>query len=155
MKEARLEIVQYDTDRIAEASAGLISLFSRYSGIYGTRQWTGSLVYLVRQISEQMPTEFSLSAEGVEVVFTGFKSPSPKVRDGIVLFDAREPRFIIAEKPQEVSPRQRTRIERAASDISAEMKSHYHVRREFPPYTLIFPKQEFAKSAQIFPAKLL
>ena len=152
MKEARLEVVQYDTDRIAKASAALVALFARYSGIYGTNQWLG---HLVKIINEQRPIGFSLNAEGVELVFSGFKNPSPKVRDGIIVFDAREPRFVIEEKPQVVLPRQRTRIERAVSDISNEMNAYYHVRREFPPYTLIFPKQEFARSAQIFPAKLL
>lgn len=155
MKEARLEVVRYDTDRIAEASAAFVSLFVRYSGIYGTEQWAGAVVHLVRIINQQRPIEFSLNAEGVEVTFSGFKNPSPKVRDGIIVFDAKEPRFIVEERPGEVLPRDRTRIEKAASNILAEMNSYYHVRREYPPHSLIFSKQEFAKSAQVFPAKLL
>lgn len=154
-KEVQLEIVNYRTDHIAQVSVALIRDFAEYSGIYGTQQWVGGLVHLLRIIENQQPLGFKLTAEGVELFFSGFHNPIPVIKNENIVFQSREPRFTIRDKAAEVLPRQRTRIGRAISDITEEMRSVYHLRTEPFPCVLIFPKQQFAKEQTIFAATLI
>ncbi len=155
-KEAKLELVTYKTDNIAEATVALISNFAKYSRIYGTREWIGAIVHLLRIIDRQQNIQHALSAEGVEVSFSGFPNPIPTVdKDGNIIFKAREPRFTIRDHWEEISPRQRTRIAMVTSDIAGEMREVYHLETKYPPYTLIFPKELYAKERVVFDAALL
>lgn len=154
-KEARVEFVTYRTDHISEATVALITNFARYSGIYGTKQWVGAIVHLLGIIENQKPQEYFLSAEGIEISFSGFQNPRPGIRENILVYESKEPRFTIEDRWNDILPRQRTRIARVTSDIALEMKDVFHMRVEYPPHTLIFPKQEFAKKRITFNAAIL
>ena len=154
-KEAKVEFVNYRTDDISEATVAFITNLSKYSGIYGTPQWACALVHLLTIIEKQKPQQFSLHAEGIEVSFSGFPNPRPLIREGNLIYEAKEPRFTIEDRWEAILPRQRTRIARATSDIAGEMKDVFHMRIEYPPYALIFPKQKFAKEKVVFNAAIL
>ena len=154
-KEARIELVTYRTDHISEATIALIKNFAEYSGIYGTRQWVSAIIHLLKIIESQKPQQFSLNAEGLEVSFSGFPNPRPLIRDGSLVYEPKEPRFIIEDRWNDILPRQRTRIARVTSDIASEMRDVFRMKIEYPPYTLIFPKQEFAKERVVFNAAIL
>lgn len=154
-KEARVELVTYRTDHISEATVALVANFAKYSGIFGTRQWISALVQLLRIIENQQPQEYFLNAEGIEVSFSGFPNPRPLIREGNLVYESKEPRFTIEDRWDDILPRQRTRIARVKSDIADEMEDVFHMKVESPPYTLIFPKQEFAKERVVFNAAIL
>ena len=154
-KEASVELVNYHVGHISEATIVLIKNFAEYSGIYGTSQWVGAIVHLLRIIKNQKPQEYSLRAEGIEISFSGFQNPRPLIKKGSLVYESKEPRFIIEDKWDDLLPRQRTRIARVTYDIAGEMKDVFHMRVEYPPYTLIFPKQEFAKERVVFNAAIL
>ena len=154
-KEARIELVTYRTDHISEATVALIKNFAEYSGIYGTRQWVSAIIHLLQIIESQKPQQFSLNAEGLEVSFSGFPNPRPLIRDGSLVYEPKDPRFIIEDRWNDILPRQRTRIARVTSDIASEMKEVFHMQIEYPPCVLIFPKKEFAKEKVVFNAAIL
>lgn len=154
-KEGRVEFVNYRTDHIAEATVAFVTNFAKYSGIYGTEQWVGALIHLLAIIEDQKPQEYSLNAEGIDVSFSGFPNPRPLIKEGNLVYESKEPRFTIEDRWETILPRQRTKIARATSDIADEMKDVFHMRIEYPPYSLIFPKQKFAKERVIFNAALL
>ena len=154
-KEARVEFVNYHTDHIAEATVALFTIFAKYSGIYGTPQWVGELFPLLTIIEKEKPEKFSLNAEGIEISFSGFPNPRPLIREGNLIYESKEPRFTIEDRWETILTRQRTKIARATSDIAGEMKDVFHMRIEYPPYALIFPKQKFAKEKVVFNAAIL
>ena len=154
-KEARVELITYQTDHICEATVALITNFARYSGVYGTKQWIGALIHLLEIIKNQKPQEYFLNAEGIEVSFSGFPNPRPLIRDGSLVYEPKEPRFVIEDRWNDILPRQRTRIARVTSDIASEMRDVFRIKIEHPPYSLIFPKQEFARERVVFNAAIL
>lgn len=154
-KEARVELVTYRTDRISEAAVALIKNFAEYSGIYGTRQWVGAVIHILRIIESQKPQQLFLNAEGIEISFSGFPNPRPRILEGSLVYEPKEPRFTIEDRWDDILPRQRTRIERVTSDIAMEMKEVFRMQVEYPPRSLIFPKQEFAKERVVFNAAIL
>lgn len=154
-REARVEFVNYHTDHISEATVALIKNFAEYSGIYGTRQWVGAIIHLLRIIENQQPQELSLNAEGIEIFFSGFPNPRPLIKEGNLIYESKEPRFTIEDRWNYILPRQRTRIARVTSDIADEMRNVFHMRVEYPPYSLIFSKQEFAKKRVVLNAAIL
>lgn len=154
-KEARIEFVTYRTDHISEAAVALISNFAKYSGIYGTPEWVGAIVHLLRIIENQKPVQYSLNAEGIGISFSGFPNPRPLIREGSLLYESKEPCFTIEDRWETILPKQRTKIARATSEIASEMKDVFHMRVEYPPYSLIFPKQKFAKERVVFDAAIL
>lgn len=154
IKEAEVELVNYKTDEISEASVRLITLFAKYSGIYGTHQWVGAIVHLLKIIELQQPEQLSLEAEGVGVSFSGFSNPRPLIKDGKLTYKSKEPRFVIEDRLGYILPRERTRIARATADITEEMEDVFGMTVESPPHTLIFPNRQFAKQATVFNAKL-
>lgn len=154
-KEARVELVNYHTDHIVEATVALIRNFAVYSGIYGTGQWGRAIVHLLRIIENQKSQQFSLNAEGIKVSFSGFPNPRPLIQEGELVYESKEPRFTIEDRWDDILPRQRTRIDRATSEIAEEMKAVFRMRVEYPPHTLIFPKKEFARERVVFKAAIL
>lgn len=154
-KEAKVELVTYNIDDIKEVTVALIFTFAKHSEIYGTEQWIDGIFQNLKTIDKQQPTGFSLNADGVAVAFSGFPKPRPLIKDGGLIYEAREPRFTIEDHGQDVRPRGRTKIAKAASDIAQEFKSVYHLRSEYPPHILIFSKQEFAKERVVFRAAIL
>lgn len=154
-KEASVELVNYHLDHISEATVALIRNFAEYSGIYGTPQWVGAIIHLLRIIKNQKPQEYRLRAEELEVSFSGFQNPRPLIEEGNLVYKSKEPRFTIEDRWDDILPRQRTRIARVTSDIAGEMEDVFHMKVESPPYTLIFPKQEFAKERVVFNAAIL
>jgi hypothetical protein len=154
-KEARVELVNYHTDHIAEATVALIRNFIVYSGIYGTEQWGGAIIHLLSIIESQKPQQLSLNAEGIGISFSGFPNPRPRILEGNLVYEPREPRFTIEDRWDDILPRQRTRVARITSEIGEEMRNVFRMRVEYPPYTLIFPKQEFARERVVFNAAIL
>ncbi len=155
VKEAKVELVTYNIDDIKEVTVALISTFAKHSEIYGTEQWIGGIFQTLKTIDKQQQTGFSLIADGVEVAFSGFPRPRPLIKDGGLIYEAREPRFTIEDHGQDVRPKEKTKIAKAASDIAQEFKKVYHLRSEYPPHVLIFSKQEFAKEIVFFSAAIL
>lgn len=153
--EAKVELVTYKTDDIKQATQGLFYYFINGSGIQGISQWAWELDRLFRRIDSQKTEPFSLEAEGIEVSFSGFPNPRPRLKEEGLIYEAKEPHFTILDPAEGISPRERTRIARATSDIAGEMKDVFHMRVEYPPYTLVFSKERFAKSRVIFNAALL
>ncbi len=154
-KEATIKLINYRTDRIAEATVALITNFAKYSGIHGTRQWVGGIIRLLEIIENQKPQEFSLNAQGIELSFSGFPNPKPLIRGGELFYEPGEPRYIIDDRGQDVAPTHRTRIARAAEDITDEMADVFHLKVKHPPHTLIFPQDRFVKETIIFRAAIL
>lgn len=154
-KEARVELVNYRTDHIAEATVAFITNFARYSGIYGTKQWVGAIVHLIGIIENQKPQEYLLNAEGIEVSFSGFPNPRPLIREGKLVYESKEPCFIVEDRWKDILPKQRTRIAKVTSDIAGEMEDVFRMRAENSSHSLVFPKQEFAKERVVFNAAIL
>ncbi len=155
-KSVELEVVHYRTDEMVHASRKLIHNFVTYSGIEGTNMW-GEVLYTVADfIKQQLPHECVWRAEGLDVRFSGFQSPIPIVREEKVVYAAREPHFVIYERPDsDLRPTRRTHINRVTTAIAREMEDVYHMQAGGSPLVLSFPKREYAKSVEVFNAALV
>ncbi len=159
MKSANveLELVKYRTSDVEHASVVLLKLFAHYSGIFGTEQWVRAMFPLLDIIRRQKPVPHELNAEGVSVAFSGFPRPVPVIKDGErIVYQAREPRFTIEDRLDEVLPSRRTHIERVTAAIAEEMQATYKLLvTERRPLTLAFPKERYAAEVAVFQAALL
>ncbi len=155
-RTVELEVVQYRTDEIIHASGRFIHNFVTYSGIEGTGMWGDVFMTIADIIQNQSDLQCTWRAQGLEITFTGFQPPIPTIRDERVVFSAREPRFIVEKTHNsDLLPSKRTHISRVTSAIAREMQDVYRLRGEDNPSTLIFPKQEYAKSIEVFNAAML
>lgn len=157
IKEVALEIVDYKTDDIEYASTFFIKTFARYSGIIGTNEWVYGLYKLREIINNQKPESHILPAEGLEISFSGFPQPTAKIREDGLIFTAREPRFTFFDKIREsgLLPSSRNHIESMVSAINEEMTSTYRLRIDKDPLSLVFPKEEYARSITVFDATMI
>lgn len=154
-KEVELVVVDYKTDEIENTSVTLIKNFAIYSGILGAREWARHLVSLSDIIQNQKPTPYLLSAEGIEIRFSGFPNPAPILRDGKVIFEPREPRFVITDSDDLLLPSESCHIGKITDEIGKEMEDVYKLRRETNPQSLIFPKTEYSRSITVFEGVLI
>lgn len=156
MKEkARIEVVQWDTERIVEVATVFATNFAKYSDVFATKHWVGAIVGLVGQLRSQGPTEFTLTSEGVEVSMSAFQNPKPKMEDDRVIFVSPEPRIAVVDRLRFVSPRLRTKVDSAVEEIFSEMQDHFDLDIEAPPRTLVLPKERYATKVEIFNSTLL
>lgn len=156
-KGVELEVVNYKTDEIANTAATFIYLYAKYSGIFGTEQWIDSISRLIDTIHNQKPMQHLLSADGVDIAFSGFPLPIAQVREEGVIFASREPRFVVTDRMGDLLPSARTNILRVNDEITREMSEVYRLKVVKDPTTLIFPKEEYAKEGErvIFNAALI
>ena|SRR3989344_4969991 len=150
-----LEVVKYRADDIAHAGTRLLYNYAQYSGIQGTEVWFRAMEELVKMVRTENSERFEIIAPGLDVHFSGFTDPVPTIQGERVIYSAREPRFIIEETEEDLLPSRRNHIHRVTQAIASEMEEVFHLRKERSPYALIFPKSEYARSIDIFPAVLL
>lgn len=155
MRKVELEQVTYRTGEISAASTFFIYCFAKYSGIFGTEQWVKSLVNLLEIIKEEKPKGLVLSAEGLEITFSGFPPPNPKIRGERVVFAAREPQFIVQDRFTDLLPSGRTHVLKITDAIAEEMQKVYRLRRDSDPERLIFPKEEYGRNITVTEGVLL
>lgn len=150
--ETYVEFVNYRTEDIKYASAALVYNFAKYSGVFGTRQWMSAILVLSEIVREQKPQRFTLRAEGLSLAFSGFSFPIPYIENSVVIYRAREPRFVIEDQGALVLPRKRASIERAIREISSEMERVFKLESMERPQTLIFPRGEYAREIVVYRA---
>ena len=153
--EAKVELVTYKTGDMSEAATALITNFVKYSGILGARGWIYALDRMLKIIELQKPQRFFLDAQGIRITFSGFPEPKPQTKKDTTIFETPEPNFTIEGKWRDVPPRERTKISVMTANIGKEISDVYHLREQFSPYTLAFPKDRFAKERIVFDVAIL
>ncbi|OGE64961.1 hypothetical protein A3I48_01695 [Candidatus Daviesbacteria bacterium RIFCSPLOWO2_02_FULL_36_7] len=150
LRSAELEVVEYKTHDIGHAVGRLIHNFAKYSGIVGTEIWPRMQFQLLSLIRDQIPYEVTWNAEGMEIKFSGFLDPRPRIKDSQLVYESPEPSCVFFEQPGEVSPLVRTHIGRVTSAIAQEMQEVYCLQAERDPLILRFPKSLYSKRIERF-----
>lgn len=155
MKEtARLEIVQWDIDRIAEASTAFVRTFAKSCEDFTGPNTTLVLFNLIKQIKAQQSKKITFASGGVEMSFSGFPRPIPKKEKAGIIFVNSEPTLAITDRVELFSGRERPKFAQRTEEIIVEMQDHYGVGVEAPPPTVVFTKESFA-TVRIVGAALL
>lgn len=144
-KEVALEVVTYNLKDIAHATAQLVQHFAAHSGIPETEAWMRPLVGLLDVIHNQKNQEFGLTAEGLDIIFSGFKLPRPTLVNGSVVFIAPEPYFTLEDRLQGLLPSQRTHVLQVVEAIGQEMSEVYGMKFTHDPVQLIFPTEKYGE----------
>lgn len=154
-KEVDLVVVDYNTDEIANTSVALIKNFAIYSRVLGANAWASHLINLIDIIHNQKPIPYLLTAQGLEVRFSGFPTPKPIIKEGKVVFEPKEPRFTITDTADLMLPSESCYVERITDEIGKEMEDVYKLRREKNPSSLIFPREGYSNSVTVFEGALM
>lgn len=156
-RNVELELVQYRTGEMVHTARQLICNFVQYSGIVKPDDGGKVIVAIAGIIRGQSDTECLWRTGGVNVKFSGFPKPVPKIVGGRVVFSSREPYFLLEEnKGADLTPSMRTHVLRVTDAIAEEMRDVYKLRVEKDgPLVLVFPNQEYARNIEIFNAALL
>lgn len=154
-RHVKLEVVTYRTSDIAHATGSFLYNFAKYSDIFGADQWMRSWLRMRDVIEDQSPQELVLSAEGIEVRFSGFPKPIPQIGDEGVIFRSSEPRLVIMDSAEGLLPSGRTYVMQVTDAISQEMEEVYRLQVERNPHRLIFTKEEYARDITVFDAALI
>lgn len=111
MKEtARLEVVEWDVNRIAEASTAFITTFAKSSEDFTGSNTTATLFNLINQIRAQESKKFIFASGGVEISFSGFPRPTPKEEEGGIIFVNSEPTLAVVDRVELFSGRERPKF---------------------------------------------
>ncbi len=148
-RQVELEVINYKIDDMQRATVEIVTLFARHSGIDGTNRWMSSLLNIQERFAQRNPTDWSLSARGLDLTFSGFPNPIPTIEDDKVVLKAREPRFILEPVHQDLRPRERTLVEKVTEEIAMEMHAVYHLQVDNYPTTLTFPKGIYAEVERV------
>lgn len=149
-----LEMVSYRTSDIEHASFVFIQSFAKYSQIAGTGTWIAYLEGLIQIIRNKEPRKYKLTASGIDLWFSGFDPPMPKMDNGKLTFESNEPGFAVLNNDRAILPRERTHVERVTGAIMEEMGKVYHLDVHKNPKVLKFPKELYGK-VEVFSAALL
>ena len=148
-RPTELEIVNFRREDMQTATIEMVTLFSKHSGIAGTDEWMHTLLNIQEYYKKMKSHDWSLSAKGLDLTFSGFPNPVPTIEEGHLVEKAREPRFILEPVFDELRPAERTQIEKATTAIAMEMHEVYNLKVEPFPTTLIFPKDRYAQVERI------
>lgn len=99
-RNVELELIRYRKPDVLHASRMLVQFFAGYSGIIGVENWPRYFYDLTRIVSEEADVEMLWKTPVVDLRFSGFPKPIPKIDGERVIFAADEPRFTFEEKRQ-------------------------------------------------------
>lgn len=154
-RSAELEIVRFKEDDIRHATGKLIYNFVEYSNIMGTDIWKRLWIDLVGLIKDHTALDVIWKAEGMDIKFSYFLDPMPLLRDEEFIYSTPEPKITFMERWGELLPSRMDHVSKIAEAIAWEMEDVYHLKVEKDPLTLIFPKEEYAKSIDRINATIL
>ncbi len=164
-----VKLPRYNIGRIKLVNSDLIEAYADAPEIDGTETWPrfldtlnikveqqlGQYIPILNQTSEQKKN-FKLQAKGIILSFSGYQALLPVIchtTDGDrVIYQPREPRFVIEEKFEDLSVLEERKLMTANYRILDTMRRKYPLKVSFEdPPTLIFPMEEFA-NVTIFPS---
>lgn len=154
-RKVELEMVQYRTADIGHATDRLIRNYAEYSGIEGTKQWPRMWHQVMLLIRDQIPFNCLWEARGVDISFSFFLEPQPRMINGGLIYSPPEPRIAFTERPEFVRPSVRTHIGRVIEAIAREMHEVYHLAVKKDPVALVFSNNEYARRIDRFSVPLL
>jgi len=154
-KSAELELVRYNVLAISHATDRFVYNFSEYSGIEGTENWPQLWFEVMSLVRDHEGFNCLWAARGVDISFSFFDDPQPRVRKGNIVYATPEPQIAFYEKPHSVPPAVRTYVGKTILEIAEEMQEVYHLRLEKNPLRILFPNEEYAQSIQRFRVPLL
>ncbi len=144
-REVELEVVNYRTQDIQLATVEMVTLFAKHSGIAGTNRWMNALLNIQEYFKQGKSHDWSLSAKGLDLTFSGFPQAIPTIEDEEIVFKPREPRFVLEPDYSDLRPNERNQVEKVTGEIAMEMNETYHLGVDYFPTTLIFPKDKYAR----------
>lgn len=149
-RNVEIEMVKYKVSDIDHVAGRLIYNFVQYSGIAGISSWISLRSAIKPLIQSQHPFNSLWEAGGLDIHFSCFLDPRPVIKEEGVSYTSPEPRFAFVERPEFMTPSQRTHVGRVTQAIAREMESVYHLQVEQNPLILIFPKNEYAEKIEKF-----
>lgn len=149
-----LEIVRYKELEVGHATGQLIYNFAEYSNIIGKQTWSRLEANMLPLIREHNPFNILWKAEGIDIKFSYFLDPIPLSRGDEFIYVTPEPKVTFLERWGELLPSKMDHVSKIAEAIAWEMEDVYHLKVEKDPLTLIFPREEYARSVEHFNATL-
>lgn len=151
-----VEFVEWNIERIRETAIRVISYYGEGLGLAGFRSVKYAVQTLGPVLDQRTNEPAIFRGEGFELAYFGPSvSPIPLLQGEKVLWVPRQPKFTIGADLNQTRPRFWTLIERLNSQIGDEASKRHGLQVENHPFSLTFPKEEYADRIRIFEGGLL